>query len=104
MSQPVHVIATFAPREGQAEAVEALLRGMVAPSRAEPGCWQYDLFQTQGAGVPATFVIAESYANPAALEAHRLTGHYQAYRARIADLLEAPIAVQLLTALDATEG
>jgi quinol monooxygenase YgiN len=102
MSQPVHVIATFAPRDGHAEAVEALLRGMVAPSRAEPGCWQYDLFRTQG--TPAAFVIAESYANPAALEAHRRTAHYQAYRAGMGDLLDAPIQVQLLTALDATEG
>ena len=93
------VIARFQPRAGAAADVERILRGMVVPTRAEPGCQRYDLYQ---AGSPETagYCLIERYADDVAIQAHRETAHYKAYRAAIMDLLAQPIDVALLAALD----
>ncbi len=45
MSTPLTLIATITAAPGHAEALERELRALVAPSRAEAGCLQYDLHQ-----------------------------------------------------------
>ena len=65
-------------------------------TRQEPGCEQYDLFRAGSQDRP-TFHLIERYANGEALEAHRATDHYRAYRAEIPDLLDEPIGVLVLT-------
>ena len=93
------IIARFQPRPGAAADVERILRGMIAPTRAEPGCQRYDLYR---AGSPETagYCLIERYADDVAIQAHRETAHYKAYRAAITDLLAQPIDVALLAALD----
>ena len=95
---PVTVFASFLPKPGQEREVEQVLQGMVGPTRAEPGCRRYDLYRAaEGA---ASFHLFEIYADRAALDAHRATEHYRAYRARIQDLLAEPIKVNMLTGVD----
>ena len=101
MSDKVSVIASFFPKAGKESDVEQILRGMIGPTRAEPGCERYELYG--GTGSPPSFHLFEIYENQAALEAHRNTPHYKSYRARIADLLSEPIKVQVLRALNAEE-
>jgi quinol monooxygenase YgiN len=98
MPEPIDVVASFTPKHDQHQAVEHILRGMAVASRKEPGCLRYDLYRT--AESPALFVLEESYRDAAALEAHRATDHYRAFRPRIADLLSQPIQVQVLHRLD----
>ena|ERR1700730_14417915 len=98
MSESITVIATFGPKNGNEKAVEQVLRGMVGPTRKEPGCDRYDLYCSQQA--PVSFVLFEIYKDQAALEAHRSTEHYKSYRAQIADLLGEPIKVQVISSLD----
>jgi hypothetical protein len=43
MSQPFTAIATLIAKPGQQDLLEQGLRALVAPSRAEVGCSQYDL-------------------------------------------------------------
>lgn len=101
MSGVISVVATFSPKEGQGFAVEQILRGMIQPTRAEPGCQRYDLFKSTAA--EAKFVLIEAYDGQSALEAHRETVHYKSYRARIMDLLKEPIGVVVLETLDAAK-
>ena len=98
----VVVFASFSPKPGQEGAVETILRGMVGPTRGEPGNRVYDLYKANG--TPATFHLFERYADQAAVEAHRATAHYKAYRAAIADLLAEPIGVKILGGLDVKGG
>lgn len=86
MSSPVKIMAILAARPGQAGALRALLDGMIAPSRAEPGNLRYDLWQDQGAA--DRFVLDELYADQDAVIAHRATPHFQAYVSQINDLAE----------------
>jgi quinol monooxygenase YgiN len=97
--RPVLVFASFTPREGQTEAVASILRRMRTATRQEPGNEQYDLFRAGPEDRP-TFHLIERYTHRGALEAHRATDHYQAYRAEIPDLLDEPIGVIVLTAVD----
>lgn len=92
------VFASFIPKPGEEDKVEQLLRGMVAPTRAEPGNVLYDLYRTNtGAD---SFHFFEIYQDQAALEAHRTTDHYKAYRAAIPNHLAEPIGVKVLAGLD----
>ena len=94
----ISVVATFIPKEGQENAVEVILRGMVKPTRNEPGCLRYELYGATGP--EPQFVLIEAYADQAALEAHRATEHYKSYRNRIVDALSEPIKVAVLNAID----
>jgi quinol monooxygenase YgiN len=93
------VFASFVPKLDQVDAARQILRGMRTDTRQEPGCQQYDLFSADGDG-RTTFHLIEKYDDPAALDAHRDTEHYKAYRAAIPDLLDEPIGVVVLSEVD----
>jgi quinol monooxygenase YgiN len=86
MSNPVKIVAILTARAGKAQALQALLAGMVGPSRAEPGNLRWDIWQDQADA--ARFVLDELYVDNAAVAAHRQTPHFQDYFARISDLAE----------------
>jgi quinol monooxygenase YgiN len=95
-NQPVRVFASFVPQDGNVDAVREILLGMRVATRQEPGCEQYDLFTAETDGHP-TFHLFERYTDADALQAHRDTDHYKAYRAAIPDLLDGPIGVVVLS-------
>ena len=97
MSPSIAVIARFTPRPESREALHALLEGMTTPTRAEPGCRSYDLYESVDGG---DFVLFERYRSRSALEEHRGSTHYQNYRAQLGGLLTKPIEVTVLDALD----
>lgn len=82
----VKIMAILTARPGKGEALRALLDGMLAASRAEPGNLRYDLWQDQGD--PARFAIDELYRDADAVAAHRATPHFQNYLAHIGDLAD----------------
>lgn len=73
------VIAQYRARAGEEAQVEAALRQMVAPSRAEPGNLGYQACRDPGD--PSLFVIVERYADAAAFEAHKASGHFATWLA-----------------------
>lgn len=93
------VLVRFLPKSGEENRAEAVLRTMVAKTRQEPGNESYDLFKSVEDG-RTWFVLLERYVDAAAQQAHRETPHYQEYRAGIAPLLEAPIAITALAYVD----
>jgi len=99
MNQPVMVLASFVPGEAQADAVRDILLGMRTATRREPGCERYDLFSAESEG-RTTFHLIERYQDDAALDAHRSSDHYQAYRAAIPELLDEPIGVVVLSEVE----
>jgi quinol monooxygenase YgiN len=73
MSQNLRVVATIPTDPGQAEAVRAGLRDLVAATQQEEGCVSYDCFES--GAVPGTFVMVEEWASQEAMEAHMATPH-----------------------------
>ena len=69
----VTVVATLVAQSGKETQVEALLRALVTPTRAEDGCIRYDLHRDLDN--PGAFVFYETWASRAALDAHSASEH-----------------------------
>lgn len=98
----VIVFASFRPKRGKGEELQRLLSWMLEHSRTEPGCERYDLYRRSETG--ETLHLLERYRGDDALAAHRAADHYVEYRRRVGDLLEEPIDVLVLDALDVRDG
>ena len=95
------VFVRFFPKEGALAEVRAILQTMVDNSRTEPGCLIYDLVESHDIeGKGGVYCLMERYKDDDALLAHRATEYYKDYRARIMDLLERPIEVNILHPID----
>ena len=70
----------FVAKEGNIPELKALLEMMVQPSREEPGCLLYNIYQLKEQ--PTTFVVVESWEDEAALEGHKNSAHYKEYKSR----------------------
>jgi quinol monooxygenase YgiN len=68
------VVARYKAREGQEDRVEAALRRMVEPTRAEPGNLGYEALRDPVE--PGVFVLIERYANEDAFADHLSTDHF----------------------------
>lgn len=90
MSNTLTLIAILRAKPGRADALEALLRGMLAPSRAEAGCLQYDLHRDRK-DVDLLYMI-EQWRDDAAFAEHEASPHFQAFvKAAEAELAELDI-------------
>ena len=76
----VTLIVVLRAREGQQLLLEAELRALIAPSRKEEGCLQYDLHRS--VEQPGTFLFHEIWASKDHLTAHTRTDHYLRFNAR----------------------
>jgi len=68
------VIARYTARNGTEDRVEAALRQMVEPTRAEPGNLGYEVFRDPAE--PGVFVLFERYADEAAFADHLAADHF----------------------------
>lgn len=78
------VVATFEARPGKEAELRAALIGLVAPTRQEVGCLNYDLHVS--AENPAKFLFHENWTNKAALDVHLQTPHIQNLLPRVDEL------------------
>jgi quinol monooxygenase YgiN len=74
------LVVTLRAKEGQQLLLEAELRALVAPTRKEEGCLQYDLHR--GADQPAMFLFHEVWASREHHTAHTRTPHFLRWNAR----------------------
>ena len=80
----VTVIATFQARPGKEADLHAALTGLVAPTRKEAGCLNYDLHQSPEN--PGKFLFHENWTSKALLEAHLQSAHIKALLPRVDEL------------------
>ncbi len=90
----VRVIARAVAREGKAEELRNLLRGMVAPTRAEAGCIYYELFESN---LPGLFYFNELWESQRHLDAHAASRHFTEIFGKSKALMQGPPEVNLLT-------
>jgi quinol monooxygenase YgiN len=70
------VFARITARPGSADAMREILTDLVAPTRLEPGCLKYELFQREGE--PEIFYTSEEWRDAADVDAHMATPHVAA--------------------------
>ena len=76
----VTLIVTLRAKEGQNLLLEAELRALVAPTRKEEGCLQYDLHAA--ADHPGSYLLHEVWASRDDHGAHTRTPHFLRWNAR----------------------
>ena len=91
------VIAKAQPSPGNEQKVRELLRGMIAPSLAEPGVLTYDLHET---GDGKQFYFFEVYASQEAFAKHKASAHFQDLSSVLPDFLAEPLEIIELTQVE----
>jgi quinol monooxygenase YgiN len=86
MSQPFTAIATLVAKPGQQDLLEQGLRALVAPSRVEAGCSQYDLHRDLAD--PQVFYVIEHWASEEILQIHNASAHFQNFQATAGHTIE----------------
>lgn len=87
-------IAILKARPGQRDQLRESLLALIEPTRAEPGCLDYVLFELRDE--PGTFYMREAFTSAAALEAHKAMPHFQAFAAKAGNLLAEPLRLVFL--------
>ena len=93
------IFIRFHARDGQAEAVAAALREVVAATRAETGCRFIDAYRATTD--PRLFHIHSRWTDEAAFEAHAALPHTVRFLARVRALVDHPLEVTRARPLDA---
>lgn len=88
MPATVHVVARFVAKAGKEDELKTVLTALIAPSRREIGCYQYDLLLNPAD--PRDFCFVERWESDRALEQHAATTHVTSAIAQARDLVEAP--------------
>jgi quinol monooxygenase YgiN len=89
----VYVIARSVARRGKENQLRELLRGMLAPTRAESGCTLYELYES---GSPGRFYFYELWESQAALDQHAASAHFMHLTQSLGELLQEPFEVNIL--------
>jgi len=85
MSQ-LTVVAKIVAKKESVERVRSELLKLVAPTRKEEGCIDYNLHQDNDNS--ALFIFYENWESAACLEKHIQSDHYRAYAGTVAGLIE----------------
>lgn len=91
MKTGLTIIAYITAKAGLQEQVREVLLDLVAQTRKEKGCVNYDLHQSQDN--PREFVMYENWDSAADLDAHAKSEHLQAFGKAAGHLLERPTDV-----------
>jgi len=75
------VVATFQAKPGKEAELKKALIGLVAPTRQEAGCLNYDLHASPED--PAKFLFHENWTSKALLDAHLQSAHIKALLPRV---------------------
>ncbi|MGB2627559.1 MAG: putative quinol monooxygenase [Candidatus Acidiferrum sp.] len=89
----VRVIARSVARRGSENQLRELLRGMLAPTRAELGCKLYELYESDSEG---RFYFYEIWESQAALDRHAASPHFKHLERTVARFVQEPFEVNIL--------
>ncbi|WMS43778.1 putative quinol monooxygenase [Acuticoccus sp. MNP-M23] len=96
------IIGTVVAKPEMQAELKAILGALVAPTRAETGCINYD-FHVDAAD-PCVFVFYENWTNRQALDEHLAKPHLKPLLDRQAELLARPVEIRHLVMLSEIPG
>jgi quinol monooxygenase YgiN len=82
----VFLTAIIKSKSGQSEAMKELLLELVAGSKSEAACLQYDLHQSTE--TPEVFIFHEEWTNQEGLDLHNRQPHIQKFVENSADIID----------------
>ncbi|KMQ61383.1 antibiotic biosynthesis monooxygenase [Chryseobacterium angstadtii] len=81
--------AVLKAKEGKRAALKEALLKLINPTRSEPGCLYYILFEDKNN--KGTFYMREAFKDTAAFEFHTQTIHFKNFAAQTGELMSEPI-------------
>jgi quinol monooxygenase YgiN len=93
MAEHLTVIAYLTAKPGKEAEARRNIMALVAPTRAEDGCINYDLHEMHGE--PAKFMFYENWESAEHLGAHAQSAHLKAFRKIEKDFLTEPVEITL---------
>jgi len=94
----ITLFATLSVKPGQVGAARNELQKMLEPSRAEPGCQRYEIYQAEQN--ENSLHLIETYADQKAMEIHSQSSYFKNMVEQITPLLEKEFDIQLITRLE----
>lgn len=89
----ITVVAKFKAKTGMENRLREEIMALVAPTRAETGCLNYDLHQSlENKG---DFVLYENWVSQEALDNHLKTPNLTAFLEKVPGILAAPVDISL---------
>lgn len=95
MSKQLTVIAHLVAKPDKIEETKAFLLSLVEPTRAEPGCVNYDLHQDDAN--PAEFTFYENWTNRAEWDKHMDMPHLKEFARKAPELFAVDPQIRLMT-------
>lgn len=95
MDKKLSLVAFLRAKPGMEKELGMLLQSLVAPSRAEAACINYDVHQSDDD--PTLFVMYENWTSRAALDAHFGMPYLKAAAPVLRELLQSPLEMHYLT-------
>lgn len=89
----VTVVATFKAKAGMEDTVREAILALIAPTRAEAGCINYDLHQTTDD--PSLFMLYENWVSQKDLDDHLAMPYLKDLLGKADDLFEEPVGIAL---------
>jgi quinol monooxygenase YgiN len=89
----VTVVATFKAKAGMEDTVRDAIQSLVAPTRAESGCINYDLHQS--GDDPSLFMLYENWISKQDLDEHLAMPYLKDFLAKADDILKEPVDIAL---------
>ena len=84
-------LAILKAKNEKKETLKSALLKLIDPTRSEPGCVTYTLFEDKNES--GTFYMQEAFLDQAAFDAHIATPHFINFASQINDLMNEPIAL-----------
>ena len=101
-AQAITVQAVIVPKLEHLQDVEREILSLVAASRQEEGCLTYDLLRDEQNGT-VRFHVQERYTCMDAVQAHRDSDHYRAFRTKAGEWFASAPQVTVLHDVDVVE-
>jgi quinol monooxygenase YgiN len=88
MPATVHVVSRFVAKAGKEQTLRSVLNALIAPTRRELGCYQYDLLEN--ASDPREFCFVERWENEKSVNLHGETPHIKHALSQVEGLVDSP--------------
>ena len=93
MTMPLTIVARIVPTPGKEDDLEAAMKALVAATRAEAGCIQYDLHRTNED--PCVFLFFENWETHALWRAHMDGPHLKAFNEKASGMIDKAEILQM---------
>ncbi|MDJ0720536.1 MAG: putative quinol monooxygenase [Desulfobacterales bacterium] len=100
--EKVTVVATLKAKPGMEDTVRGAVEAVIGPTRAEPGCINYDLHQSNDN--PTLFMLYENWTSEQDLDAHLAMPYLKDLVAKADDMLAEPVDIARFTMISQPAG